>query len=154
MGLESFYGVCTRFEKKSSPYFNTVFCDYAHHPTEIEKAISTALKIFKDRPLVTIFQPHTFSRTKFLYNEFISVFKDVEYPLFYKTYSARECQSDGMSSAEFCENLNKINQNSRYFDDYSSLFNYLLTLKDLNPVLLFLGAGNLPDLLHKKHFTT
>ncbi len=153
-GLESFLGTHTRFEKVNSPDFETVFCDYAHHPTEIEKAIKTAQKIFKKRRLVTIFQPHTYSRTQSLLGDFVTVFKKVDTPLFFKTYSAREKPSEGLSSQDLCEEVFKFNKNARYFDCFEDLSAFLESLKGQNPVLLFLGAGDLPDILHKKQFIT
>lgn len=62
-GLENFKGVKTRFERMKSHFFPLVVCDYAHHPTEIEKAISSAQRIYSDKDIIVVFQPHTFSRT-------------------------------------------------------------------------------------------
>ncbi len=151
--LESFKGVKTRFEKVECKYFDNVVCDYAHHPTEIEKAIETARKIFKRKKIITIFQPHTFSRTQALLPEFFRVFKNVEMPIFFRTYSARENESDGMSAKTFAELLKRQNKNARYFDNYVALKNFLLEI-DRDCVLLFLGAGDLPNILHKKKFIT
>jgi len=151
MGLERFKGVHTRFERKKCDSFDTVICDYAHHPTEIQRALSTATKIFKQRKLVTIFQPHTFSRTKSLLADFVSVFKDVENPVFYKTYSAREKESEGLSGLQLTEIIKQTNNNARYFDTFDELEEFLSSLSR-DDVLLFLGAGDLPSILHKKNF--
>lgn len=153
-GLESFLGVGTRFERMSCPYFDTVFCDYAHHPTELDKAIKTAKKIFKGRKLITIFQPHTYSRTKNLFSEFVTVFQQVKYPIFFKTYSAREKPEEGISALQFSEEMKKHNPDTLYFENYLDLFSYFMEIKEEKPVLLFLGAGDLPAILHKNHFTT
>lgn len=152
MGLERFKGVSTRFEKVDCQYFDNVICDYAHHPTEISKAIKTAKKLYKNKTLITIFQPHTFSRTKTLLPEFIDVFKDVEIPVFFKTYSAREREDEGMSAKRFTEILKNCNENAKYFDNYEDLFEFLMQLKKSCAVLLFLGAGDLPVILHKNNF--
>ncbi|MDE6583531.1 MAG: hypothetical protein K2K31_02655, partial [Clostridia bacterium] len=154
LGLESFKGVGTRFEKMDCPYFKNVVCDYAHHPTEISKALCSARNIYRNKRLITIFQPHTFSRTKNLCHEFLEVFKYVDTPLFYKTYSARENPSEGMSSEEFTEIIKKENSNAEYFDDFESLFEYLLKFKEEDVVLLFVGAGDLPAIAHKNNFLT
>ncbi len=153
-GLENFMGTHTRFEKVNCKFFDTVFCDYAHHPTEIDKAIKSAKKIFRNRELVTIFQPHTYSRTQSLLFEFVSVFKQVKHPLFYRTYSARENESQGMSSKQLSDIVHAHNENAKYFDNFEDLKAYLLSLKGQRPVLLFLGAGDLPAVLHKKQFIT
>ncbi|MGN1200738.1 MAG: UDP-N-acetylmuramate--L-alanine ligase [Candidatus Caccovivens sp.] len=154
MGLERFEGVSTRFERVKCVDFSNCICDYAHHPTELAKAIKSAQKIYKNRLLVTIFQPHTYSRTKSLLDEFVKVFENLPLPLFYQTYSAREKEDEGVSAQQFTKILQKKNKNALYFDDFSSLYGFLQTIKDQNPVLLFLGAGDLPNILHKNNFIT
>lgn len=153
-GLESFLGTHTRFEKVAAKDFEHVFCDYAHHPTEISKAIATARKIFRGKTLVTIFQPHTFSRTQSLLCDFVAVFKNVDIPLFFKTYSAREKPSEGLSSKQLCDEVFKENNKAKYFEEFEDLQNFLERVKEQKPVLLFLGAGDLPNILHKKQFIT
>lgn len=150
-GLENFLGVKTRFERVNCPYFDIVVCDYAHHPTEIAKTIETASKIFCDRKVITIFQPHTFSRTKSLLSEFIDVFKNVEMPIFFKTYSARENKSDGVSAFELCKLLRIRGINAKYFANFKSLKDFLIKF-DKKSVLVFIGAGDLPNILNKNDF--
>ena len=144
-GLESFKGVKRRFEKVRCEYFENVIVDYAHHPTEIENTIKTAKKVFKNKKILYIFQPHTYSRTKNLLNEFIKVFKNVDLIL-YKTYPAREKNSDGISALKLAKILEK---------DYCSNVNSLMKklFVDYNDrVLVFIGAGDLPNLLYKNKF--
>ncbi len=152
LAFESFKGVKTRFERVSCPFFDTVICDYAHHPTEIKNAVKSANKIFKNRQIVTIFQPHTYSRTQTLFNEFYDVFSKVQTPIFYKTYPARENESDGMSAKKFAEIIKKINKNTQYFDNFEYLKDFLIKNFPKDSVLLFVGAGDLPSILHKNQF--
>ena len=152
LGLEKFQGVKNRFEKKQSRYFETVICDYAHHPTEIKRSIIAAKKIYKNKEVVTIFQPHTYSRTKSLLNEFLAVFKNVKNPIFFKTYSARETESEGIGANKFTEILKKTNKNAKYFDNFEELFKFLINWRNKDVVLLFIGAGDLPQILHKNSF--
>ena len=152
-GVESFLGVKCRFEKICSNEFKNVVCDYAHHPTEIKNSIESAKKIFGDKKFFVIFQPHTYSRTKFLFDEFFKVFKNVDNPIFYRTYSAREKESDGMSAKEFAKILRKTNKNTLYFDSFSPLNDFLQQIKDkANCGLLFVGAGDLPQILNQNGF--
>ncbi len=151
-GLERFKGVKTRFERKKCAYFDVCICDYAHHPTEIMNSILSARKIFKDKKVVTVFQPHTYSRTKTLLPEFLKVFRDQPCPIFYKTYSARESESDGLTALQFTEKLQKINKNAKYFDNFCDLKSFLLNFPKKDTALLFLGAGDLPEILHKNSF--
>jgi UDP-N-acetylmuramate--alanine ligase len=97
--LENFVGIDRRFQKIK----NNVISDYAHHPTEIQTTIDTANNLYKNYLLV--FQPHTFSRTKFLYKEFIEVLSKVNNLIIYKTYSARESETDGISGRELANKL-------------------------------------------------
>lgn len=154
LALEKFGGVKTRFERVRCGEFEDVICDYAHHPTEIRKAIDSAKKIFSDKRLVTIFQPHTYSRTKSLLGDFLDVFECVDVPLFFKTYSAREKESDGVSAEYFAKTLKVRNKNARYFENFEDLHSFLKELPKDEVVLLFLGAGDLPSILHKKQFIT
>ena len=152
IALERFKGVERRFEKVSAKGFANVFVDYAHHPTEIKKAIETAKRLSKNKLLVTIFQPHTFSRTQLLLDEFVDVFSDVQLPVFFKTYSAREKESEGISAKEFTKILQTKNKFAQYFENIDDLTDFFDVFNKKKVVLLFLGAGDLPDILHKNKF--
>lgn len=150
-GLEKFQGVRTRFERVGCQQFDTVICDYSHHPTEIEKAISSARKIFRGKKLVVVFQPHTFSRTRDFFDRFVDVLRVADVPILFKTYSAREKETDGLSAKQLCDALLQKNPNSKYAEDFEQLMT-LLKEFDKDVVLLFVGAGDLPAILHKNHF--
>jgi len=150
-GLENFSGVKTRFEKVNCKYFDDVLCDYSHHPTEIEKAIYSARKIFKNKKLVLVFQPHTFSRTKDLLDEFVKVLKNVDFPILYKTYSAREKEEAGLSAKALSDILKIENAQTCYVEDFCELENILKSF-DKDAVIMFVGAGDLPAILHKNKF--
>ncbi len=154
IALERFKGVERRFEKVSAKGFANVFVDYAHHPTEIKKAIETAKRLSKNKLLITVFQPHTFSRTKLLLDEFVDVFADVQLPLFFKTYSAREKESDGISAKEFVKILQNKNKFTEYFANVDDLTDFFDVFNKKKVVVLFLGAGDLPDILHKNKFVS
>ncbi len=148
----SFLGVKSRFEKVKCPHFETVICDYAHHPTELAKAIETAKHIFADKKLIVIFQPHTYSRTKTLFKDFFALFEVVENLVLFKTYSAREHPKDGMSAKQLFQKLKKNEQNVQYFENFETLKDFLMTFDSKGTVLLFLGAGDLPEILNKNCF--
>lgn len=151
VGLENFKGVRTRFERVNCSRFDNVLCDYSHHPTEIEKAISSARKIFKKKRLVVIFQPHTFSRTRDFLEKFVEVLKKVDVPILFKTYSAREKEDEGVSAKRLAEILREQNQSTMYADDFDEL-KKLIDGLDREDVLMFVGAGDLPAILHKNKF--
>ena len=149
--FENFKGVETRFQKVSCSYFDSVFCDYAHHPTEISKTIETANKIFKGRQIVFIFQPHTFSRTKTLLSEFINSLSKTENLILFKTYSAREKPSEGVSAYKLSKILKECGKKVSYYAKTESLCK---KLKRLNKqcVIVFVGAGDLQMELNKRGF--
>ena len=88
-GLESFQGVRRRFERVGELNGVPVICDYAHHPREIAAALETARKLCTGTVRV-VFQPHTYTRTRDLLQDFVAVLRRAERPILYKTYSARE----------------------------------------------------------------
>ena len=152
-GLENFCGVKKRFEIVSAKDFPNVICDYAHHPTEIDKVFESARNIYKGKKIVSIFQPHTYSRTKNLLNEFVDVFSKTDYAIFYKTYSAREKETDGFNSYYLMKKCKKNGTNSFYFHSICEMILFLKKFfRGENFVLLFIGAGDLPELLKKVKF--
>ena len=87
--LFEFENVKRRFEKLGEKNGNIILHDYAHHPTEIKNAIKTTAEAF-GRPIICVFQPHTYSRTKTLLKKFLTCFDKAEQIYIIDTYSARE----------------------------------------------------------------
>lgn len=100
--IKNFHGVKRRFEQITKLGNAIVIHDYAHHPTEIAKTITQAKQYGK---VLTVFQPHTFSRTKSLLNNFLTCFNDTDGLLILKTYPARETETEGTSAKELFEKL-------------------------------------------------
>lgn len=88
-GLEDFRGVGRRFEFVGTLAGAPVVCDYAHHPREIAATLSTAKRLCEGKVRL-VFQPHTYTRTRDLMEEFVEVLKRAEEPIIYRTYAARE----------------------------------------------------------------
>lgn len=142
-GLESFEGVQKRFESVVSPIFEKVIVDYAHHPTEIRNTITTAKKLYEN--VFFIFQPHTFSRTKALFCEFVEVFKEEKNLAIFKTFPARENRKAGASGKSLAKILG-----CNYFNNVNKLVKFLIeNLKGY--ALVFMGAGDLPKILESKN---
>lgn len=147
IGLESFRGVKRRFEFLGELFGKNIIADYCHHPSEISSTLKTAKSVF-DSDYLTVFQPHTYSRTKLLFNKFISVLSG-ENAVIFKEYSARE-NYDYLGSAS---RLSKRLKNSIYIEDLNGLLDTIKTSKKNN--ILILGAGNLYDKIKKytKNYT-
>lgn len=136
-GLESFNAVKRRFEKIGSYKGATFICDYAHHPREIMATLAMAESVCKGR-LFVVFQPHTYSRTRLLFNEFVNVLKPIEELLIYKTFPAREKYDEEGSAKRLA-----LEVGSLYAENTCMLKTWLnKTLKEGDTVL-FLGAGDI-----------
>lgn len=137
-GLFEFYGISRRLELKYNKEIS-VYSDYAHHPTEINK-LTTSLKP-QNKRIVGVFQPHTYSRTINLIDDFKKCFENLDKLYIVDTYSAREKYSY-IGSAEFlCEEINK--ENVIYVNSQELLFKLLDENIEQNDILAFIGAGDI-----------
>ena len=145
-GLEQFCGVERRNQIIGKKFNLTCKVDYAHHPTEIKSILST---INLDKTIV-VFQPHTYSRTKYLMNDFVNALKDVRFLVLVSTYSARE-SFDELGSVELLkENLQKASENQCiYIKSLAELISVVLDETDKYEQIMFLGAGDVYDLAQK-----
>jgi UDP-N-acetylmuramate--alanine ligase len=137
-GLSSFGGIARRFEFKGEKNGVRVFDDYAHHPTEIEATLTAARQVLSGKGrLFCVFQPHTYSRTKGFFEEFVSALSLADVLYLAPIYAAREQNTYGVSS----EDLSQRIKGSRVLADFSEMAKALE--KELKPgdVLLTMGAG-------------
>lgn len=116
--------------------------DYAHHPTEIKQTLITAKSISKQK-IFCVFQPHTFSRTKFLFSEFLTCFNLADEVVFLPTFSAREKASAGTTSFQLFSKLK--HPKKHYFKNLKNCFNFLKTSAKKGSTILFVGAGSISD---------
>jgi UDP-N-acetylmuramate--alanine ligase len=97
--LEEFSGTWRRFEYKGETKEGViVYDDYAHHPTEIKATLKGSKEFFGKKKITVVFQPHLFSRTKLLLNDFALSFKDADEVLLAPIYPAREVFDSTISS--------------------------------------------------------
>lgn len=120
-----------------------VIVDYAHHPTELRHSID-GLKGVYSRVLY-VFQPHTFSRTLGLFDEFRGVLNELENLVLFKTYPAREKYISGGSARDLFDSLDV--ENKAYIEDIAGLIKVIELNKDKCDCVLILGAGDLADKL-------
>ena len=97
-GLPGFPGVQRRLEIKGKVADITVVDDYGHHPTEIKETLAAARQVWKGR-LIVVFQPHRFTRTKALFDEFTTAFTDADMLILNDIYPASEEPISGINSA-------------------------------------------------------
>ena len=103
-GLNGFTGAGRRFERKGGYHGAEVYDDYAHHPDEL-RALLTMARSLGFRRLLCAFQPHTYSRTAALFNEFIAALRLADVVVLAEIFPARETDTLGMSSAKLAEFL-------------------------------------------------
>ena len=144
-GIESFRGAARRFDKKG--FFNgaEVIDDYAHHPTEIKATLKAAKPLVKNR-LWCVFQPHTYSRTKELWNEFCESFDNVDELIITHIYAARE-KFDGVTTPDrLAEDIKKRGVKVRFIDAFDDIEELLKNELKSGDMLITMGAGNVVDI--------
>lgn len=140
-GLASFFGTHRRFELKGNKNGVTVVDDYAHHPTEIKAALGAA-KNYPHNRIFCVFQPHTYTRTLTLFNDFTNSFFDADEVILADIYAAREKFSSKISSDMLGDAIREKGLSCKNFHDFNEIVSYLETqLKD-GDMLITVGAGD------------
>ena len=146
-GIESFKGIERRFEIIKQTKYCTIIHDYAHHPDEIDANISLCRSLGKKR-LVVIFQPHTYTRTHDLYDEFLAVLSKADEVWLLPIYPAREKAIKGVSSFKMKQDLAKLNKNTKYFKNFMQCKQEIIKNYHTNSIFLILGAGDIVELAY------
>lgn len=142
--LASFRTVERRFEPVGTVGRIQIFDDYAHHPTEIKATLAAARQQFGERPVWAVFQPHTFSRLRTLWNEFLTAFSVADHVIVSDVYAARE---QGDAAAEGQALAKAITQSSAvYKATQDDILTYLLAELPDDVIVLTLGAGDITSL--------
>ena len=139
--LPSFTGTRRRFEYKGTLGGITIYDDYAHHPTEITATLSSA-KCGQKRT-VTVFQPHTYTRTKALLPEFAESLSLSDVVVLAKIYAARETDTLGVSSKTLADEIAKKGKEVYCFDSFDEIENFLLQFCSEGDLLITMGAGDI-----------
>ena len=139
--LSEFRGTGRRFEVLGEAQGITVIDDYAHHPTEIRATLSAARMRFPKSRLWVVWQPHTYSRTRLLFDDFIVAFEQADDVLVTDIYAARESQpEDGFSSQQIVSAMNY--PAVQYVPDFSQAIEFLVARLTSGDVLIVLSAGD------------
>ena len=143
--LLDFTGANRRFEYKGTFNEVNVFDDYGHHPTEI-LATYNALKNKKFNKSWVIFQPHTYSRTKNLLEDFADSLMGFDNVIITDIYAAREKNIYGISSKDLVDKINSLGKNAKYISSFEDIVKYVKENATSNDIVLTLGAGTITDL--------
>ena len=143
-GLVNLGGLARRFQIKGERGGALVLDDYGHHPTEIATTLETARESWPERRLIVVFQPHRYSRTKFLYDRFVIAFNDADVLLVAPLYSAGERPIEGVDSAWLCQGIKEHGHKEVLLcKDREDILNTLKGIVKPGDVVLTLGAGNI-----------
>ncbi len=142
--LSSFEGVGRRIEVKGEKDGILVIDDYGHHPKEIEVTLSTVKNTFKPLRLITVFQPHRYSRTKALYKEFCKCFKNTDLLILTSIYPAGEKAILDVKESKLCEEIKNCcpDVGVLFCPEFEDCVEKLKKIVKKGDVILTIGAGD------------
>ena len=147
-GLAEFQGIGRRFQIFGDVQFNgksvTIVDDYAHHPVELTATLSAARGCWTDRRIITVFQPHRYSRTYDLFDDFVQALADQQDLLLCEVYPAGEQPISGATGKSLCQAIRVRGSSYPIFvSDINDLESVLAPLVQEGDVILTMGAGSI-----------
>lgn len=138
LGLASFTGAGRRMEFKGKYHGADIYDDYAHHPGELH-ALIDAVKTMGYKRIIIAFQPHTYTRTKALFDDFVRELKRVDVAVLAEIYAAREQNTIGISSRDLARQI----PNAVYFETLPEVAAHLRSIASEGDIILTVGAGDI-----------
>jgi len=141
-GFKDFGGVGRRFQIKGEAGGVMVVDDYGHHPAEIKATLAAARAGWQKR-VVTVFQPHRYTRTRALFDDFVTAFYQADYLVVMDVYAAGEEAIPGVAAADLAAGISGHGHRSCFFAaDRSAVLAHLLEVVQPGDMVITLGAGN------------
>jgi len=141
--LEALQGVQRRLEIKGETKGITIVDDYGHHPTEIKTTLYAVKECWPDRRIVVVFQPHRYTRTKALFDDFTRTFYQSELLLVLPIYSAGEKEIKGIDSIALYKGIKMYGHKEViYVEGFKKAVSYLKEILKEGDVLITMGAGD------------
>jgi len=137
-GLSGYTGVSRRFEYKGSINGADVYDDYAHHPSELHALLDSVMTLGYER-VILAFQPHTFSRTKALFADFVSELGRADFTFLAAIYAAREKNNIGVTSGDLAAAV----AGARFCPEFSGLASEIAAIARKGDIVLTVGAGDI-----------
>ncbi len=147
--LKSHFKVQRRFFALGKINDVTFIDDYAHHPNEIKATLNMAKELSNKRSMgkvITIFQPHKYSRFKALYRQFLSSFTNTDYLIIIDIFAAGESNIDNISAKSFVNDIKGKFTNSFYSKNTTILKNKIKNLSNPGDYIIFMGAGDITNI--------
>ncbi len=147
--LSNYKGVGRRQEYLGQYKGAYVYTDFGHHPTEIKVTVNGIREKYPEKRIVLIYQPHMFSRTKHLFDDFVEVLRnlDVEQIFILDIYPSREVDTGIVSSKELADAIDK--RTVKYLGPKKEVENFLKLVIRKNDVVIFMGAGDIDKIARR-----
>ena len=146
--LQKFTGAGRRFELVGEINGAKIFDDYGHHPTEIT-AVANALKKKKYNHSWVVFQPHTYSRTKALLDDFASCLTNFDNIIVTDIYAARETNTYNVSSKDIVNKIEELGRRAYYIPNFDDIIEFLKRNVKPDDIIITQGAGTVTQIGHK-----
>ncbi len=137
-GLEGFFGAGRRFELKGQYNGARIYDDYAHHPAELHALLDMAKSLGYDR-VICAFQPHTYTRTKALFDDFVQELQIADVVVLTDIYAAREQNTIGISSRDLADRI----PNAYYCPSLQDAAEKLREIARTGDLIITVGAGDI-----------
>jgi UDP-N-acetylmuramate--alanine ligase len=140
--LEQFAGTWRRFEYRGMVHGAPIYDDYGHHPTELKATIAGAREKFPDKKLTIVYQPHMYSRTHALFDDFVNALSLADRVFLVPIYAAREPNESGVSSEQLVEAIKKEGTEAQFFHTLEAAALAVKESVSAEDVVLVMGAGD------------
>lgn len=143
-GLSDFRGAHRRYEFMGKCNGASIIDDYAHHPSEMKATLKTAKSYTKGK-VITVFQPHTFTRTKKLLNEFAEALTHTDEAILLDIYPARERDTGEIHSKDIIAKMKNLNKKGRYAGSFLEAADIAASIAREGDTIITMGAGNVNE---------
>jgi UDP-N-acetylmuramate--alanine ligase len=150
--LSAYSGAWRRFEFKGiSLYGARIYDDYAHHPSEIVATLQGARELYPEERIVVVFQPHQYSRTRALLQDFAEAFEEADEVIIPNIYPARDSEEDrkAVSPESLVEAISQVHDHVRNGSGLEKTQAYLEETLEEGDVLIVMGAGDVDQIIPK-----
>ncbi len=144
--LEKFSGVHRRIEYLGDRMGVKIFDDYGHHPTEIAVTLQTIREYFPNKRIISVFQPHRYTRTYYLFNEFAFAFFYADIVIVTEIYPAHEIPIPGVSGEALVKRIHKEHEAVHFIPDFGDVVTFLKKNVHPDDIIVIQGAGSINKL--------
>jgi UDP-N-acetylmuramate--alanine ligase len=141
--LESFRGVHRRIEYIGRARGAKIFDDYGHHPTEIAITLQTLRDYFPEQRIISVFQPHRYTRTYFLFDQFAIAFLNADMVLVTEIYAAHETAIPGVTGRALAKRIAKEQESVHYISGFGQIMRFLQGAIKPGDIIVIQGAGDI-----------